>query len=477
MLLRCYAVVTTALVATYLAWPFELRQWPFLAVTLGAVLPAVVHALRRAPAGARAPWWLMLVAMTFYNIGNVIWIWLATVGGRASGDGSLAEVFYSAGGLFLLVAAVALVRLRGRGDVGGIIDSVITAVAAGGVLWDALLWPAMTAQHQTLGRQASMFAGVMMISGTLGAMLRVSMAGGRSWSVRLFTGGVALTLVGDVASVLAVDSAGARADWTNMVYLAAYAALGCAAVHPSVRAVISPGQAPQDDLSRGRMTFLGVMLALTPLVGGGRAMLGLPVDGTLIALSSAAVVPLVMVRIARLADQRRAAEQALHHLATRDGLTELPNRAACLTHLGDLLGAAGGPGDAGIAVLFCDLDGFKPVNDRLGHAAGDELLIAVAARLRGCVRENDLVSRFGGDEFVLICRGPDAVEAVTGRIAAMTAEPFRTAGEQVRIGISVGAAEAHPGDTVDALIRRADLAMYEAKKSKRVGTLSLVLAA
>jgi diguanylate cyclase (GGDEF)-like protein len=473
VLFRCYAVVTTALVATYLVWPYELRQWPFLAVTLGTVLPVVVHALRRAPAGARAPWWLMLVAMTLYNIGNLIWIWLATAGGRSSGDGSVAEVFYSGGGLFLLAGAVALVRLRGRGDVGGIIDSVITAVACGGVLWDALLWPAMTAQHQTPGRQASMFAGVMMISGTLGAMLRISLAGGRSRSVWLFTAGIGLTLAGDVASVLAVDSAGVRGDWTNMIYLGAYAAVGGAAAHPSVWAVIIAGQAPQDDLTRSRMTFLGVMLALTPLVGGGRAMLGRPVDGTLIALSSAALVPLVMIRIARLADQRRAAERALHDLATRDALTALPNRAACLTHLGELLVSRPGA----VAVLFCDLDGFKPVNDRLGHAAGDELLIAVADRLRGCVREEDLVSRFGGDEFVLVCRGSDAVEAVTARIAEMTAWAFPAAGEEVRIGISVGAAGARPGDTVDALIRRADLAMYEAKKSKRVGTLSLVLAA
>ncbi|WP_203823404.1 GGDEF domain-containing protein [Actinoplanes palleronii] len=475
MLLRCYAVVTTLLVVTYLAWPFELRQWPFLLVTLGAVLPAVVVALRRAPRGARSPWWLMLAAMTFFNVGNLIWIWLATAGHRASGDGSVAEVLYSGGGLFLLVAAIALVRLRGRGDVGGIIDSVITAVALGGVLWDAVLLPALSTQHQPVGRQLSLFFAIMMISGTFGAMLRVSLGSDRSASVWLFTGGVALTLAGDVASVLAVDPAGVRADWTNMVYLAAYAALGCAAVHPSVGRVIAAGQAPEDDLTRGRLTFLGVMLALTPMVGGGRAMFGLSTDGVLIAFSSAVLVPLVMVRVARLAAQRRAAEQALHHLATRDGLTGLPNRGACL----DALTTALAPGTASdeLTVLFCDLDGFKPVNDRLGHAAGDELLIAVADRLRGCVREGDLVSRFGGDEFVLVCHGPQAVRAVSARIAEMTAGPFRAGGAEVRIGVSVGAAEARPGDTTDELIRRADLAMYQAKKSKSVGALSLVLAA
>ncbi|BCJ40827.1 hypothetical protein GCM10010168_48740 [Actinoplanes ianthinogenes] len=502
VLFRAYAAITTLLVVTYLAWPFELRQWPFLAVSLAA-LPAVVAALRRAPAGSRAPWWLMLAAMVLYNIGNLIWIWLATVGGRATGDGSVADVLFSVGGALLLAGALVLVRRRGRGDIGGVIDAVITAVALGGVLWDAVLLPAYLAQHLSPLREVAAFLDLLVLSGTLGAMLRISwLPAGRSASVRLFAAGIAITLAGKIVAPLAVDADGVRADWTNMWYLAAYAALGCAALHPSVATVVTVRQAPDDDLSRGRLSFLGAMLALTPLVGGGRAILGLPVDGELIALSSAALVPLVMVRIARLAAQRRAAEQALHRLATRDALTGLPNRAACLDLLATTLpvvvtasptsprttrpsdgspavGASPATAASGdqLAVLFCDLDGFKPVNDRLGHAAGDELLVAVADRLRGCVREGDLVSRFGGDEFVLVCHGPGAVTAVSDRIAAMTTEPFVAGGEQVRIGVSVGAAGARAGDTVDDLVRRADLAMYEAKKSKSVGTLSLVLAA
>ncbi|MBM2618304.1 GGDEF domain-containing protein [Actinoplanes sp. LDG1-06] len=492
MLSRCYAVVTWALVASYLAWPSALQQWPFLMVTIGAAMPAVVLALRRAPADGRAPWWLILIALVFYNIGNVIWIRLAMAGGRATGDGSAADLFYAVGGVFVLGSAIALVRHRGRGDVGGVIDSVITAVALGGVLWTALLLPALNAQNVGAGRQASLFVLVLVISGTLGAMVRVSLS---SASGRLFSLGVALTLAAYVASALTVDATGARPDWTNVVFLAAYAALCSAALHPSVAAVTRPGATPDDDLSRGRLTFLGVMLALTPLVGGGRALLGLPTDGVLIAVSSAALVPLVMVRIARLAGQRREAEQALHRLATRDALTGLPNRAASLEALDADLAAslgtdrsasldadriasfgAGRPAAEDLVVLFCDLDGFKPVNDRLGHAAGDELLIEVAARLRACVRDGDMVSRFGGDEFVLLCRGADAVDAVTARIAAMAERPFTAGGEQVLIGLSVGAAWARPGETADEVLGRADLAMYEAKKSKSVGALSLVLA-
>ncbi|MBL7253540.1 GGDEF domain-containing protein [Paractinoplanes lichenicola] len=473
MLLRCYTAVAGILVATYLVWPYDLRQWPFLAVTLGGV-PAVVLALRRAPAGARTPWWLMLASVALYNIGNIVWIVIATTGGRVTGDGSVAELFFTGGGALLLGASIAVVRRQGRGDVGGVLDSMITAVALGGVLWSAVLLPAFTRQDVPVGRQMSTFVTVIVIAGTLGAMLRVSLVSpaGRTASIRLFTAGVALTLAGNVAGVLVTEANSIRPDWTNNIFLAAYALVGAAAVHPSVALVTLPGRAPNDDLTPGRLTFLGVMLALTPLIGGGRAVLGQPTDGVLIALSSAALVPLVMVRVARLAAQRRDAERALHRLATRDGLTGLANRGACLDRLTEALSE--GPRD--VAVLFCDLDGFKPVNDRLGHAAGDELLIAVADRLRTCVRDDDLVSRFGGDEFVLICRGADAVDVVAARIAELTARPFTASGEQVRIGVSVGAARARPADTTDDLINRADLAMYEAKKSKSVGALSLVRA-
>jgi diguanylate cyclase (GGDEF)-like protein len=222
------------------------------------------------------------------------------------------------------------------------------------------------------------------------------------------------------------------------------------------------------------------MLALIPLVGGGRAILGLPTDGILVAIGSTGVIPLVMIRIARLSRQRKRAEHALRRMATQDSLTGLPNRAACLDSLSEALElrAAGVP-PRGLAVLFCDLDGFKPVNDRLGHAAGDALLIAVADRLRGCLRESDLVSRFGGDEFVIICRDTEiqvAVAAVCARIREVVRQPMAVAGEEVRIGVSVGVAYAVDGVETDELLGRADAAMYAAKATKCVGVLSLVTA-
>ncbi|MCU7723037.1 GGDEF domain-containing protein [Actinoplanes sp. KI2] len=470
---RWYAVAAGVLVVTFLLWPGGLRHLPFLLVALSA-LPCVAVALRRAAPGERLSWWLMLAALLLYNVGNIIWTWMVIVEGRVTGDDTVAGVFLTGGGVLVLCAALAVVVQRGRRDIGGLIDSVVTALALTGLFWDSLLLPALADQHVTTSREIVVFVHVFVMAGTMGALLRISFVGpGERAPVRLLTGAVGLGLLGSVVGALAIDpSTGARASWTDMIYLAAYALLGCAALHPGAGAVAAPGEPPADRLSRRRLLVLGLMIGLAPLTAGIRGILGLPLDGLILAFTSVSIVPLVMIRVERLSSARDEAEQALVRLATRDGLTGLPNRAAGVEHIAAELQR--GPGE--LAVLFCDLDGFKPVNDRLGHAAGDRLLAAVADRLRGCVRQGDLVFRLGGDEFVIACSGVGALDEICARIRGVVSTPFPIAGEQVRIGVSAGYAVARDGDTADNLISRADLAMYEAKRTKRAGSLSVAAA-
>ncbi|MFD0516772.1 GGDEF domain-containing protein [Paractinoplanes durhamensis] len=462
--------MTGTLVVSYLAWPASARPWLLLVVALSPMF-AVIRGLRRAPAGTRLAWGLLLGAIGAYSLGNAIWVWLIETAGRSTANDNVAvSGATSVGGVLALAASLAVVRQRGRGDVGGIIDSVIAAVGLTGVLWDAALWPALTAAGVSTGPQVINYINVFLAAGTIGALLRVSLVTGRQiTSVRLLTAAVGCALLENVSAALTGRSG---TDWVYVFYMAAFVAIGCAALHPSMAAITTPGRVPDDHLNNGRLVFLGAMLAIGPVVGGGRVMFGLPTDGILLALSSAGMIPLVMARIARLSNARREAERALHRLATSDPLTGLPNRSACVDRIDRELAA--GPDD--LAVLFCDLDGFKPVNDRLGHAAGDALLVAVADNLSAGSRGTDLVSRFGGDEFVIICRGPGAAEAMTDRIRAMVAGTFDTGGEQVRIGVSVGLTQAVPGDTTDDILTRADLAMYESKKTKTIGTLSLTAA-
>ena len=163
---------------------------------------------------------------------------------------------------------------------------------------------------------------------------------------------------------------------------------------------------------------------------------------------------------------RRTLERELHRQAFRDALTGLANRALFLdrvTHALDRDRVHDGP----VAVLVLDLDDFKTVNDSLGHPAGDELLVAVANRIKASTRPGDTVARLGGDEFgVLLETGtmPDAAQTVARRVADALAVTFHVGGHEVSVRASVGIATGRrPGDETDSLLRDADLAMYMAK--------------
>jgi diguanylate cyclase (GGDEF)-like protein/PAS domain S-box-containing protein len=169
---------------------------------------------------------------------------------------------------------------------------------------------------------------------------------------------------------------------------------------------------------------------------------------------------------ARNIDERRRAADRLFHLALHDPLTGLPNRAHFAEHLDALLSE---PAVSSVTVLFCDLVGFKAVNDRLGHLAGDELLRYVAQRLRRAVRPGDLVARVGGDEFCTVCTDIDSSHAMelAERIVHAFADPIALEGVSVAVGISVGVAHAPGGSRSADLMRRADAAMYRAKAKGR----------
>jgi diguanylate cyclase (GGDEF)-like protein len=170
---------------------------------------------------------------------------------------------------------------------------------------------------------------------------------------------------------------------------------------------------------------------------------------------------------------QKEAELSLQHLAYHDPLTGLPNRAMFEDHL-DLAVARARRHDRSVAVLFMDLDGFKVVNDSLGHAAGDELLCIVSGRLREATRDTDLVARLGGDEFLVLLadlpddRGgsaKDVVQAVASRVERAIGEPVSLRGRTVVTTISVGSS-VFPFEALDVedLMSRADAAMYTHKR-------------
>ncbi|SEO75679.1 PAS domain S-box-containing protein/diguanylate cyclase (GGDEF) domain-containing protein [Trujillonella endophytica] len=165
---------------------------------------------------------------------------------------------------------------------------------------------------------------------------------------------------------------------------------------------------------------------------------------------------------------RKRAEEALAHQAFHDALTGLANRALFADRVDQAL-RRGARSGGRPAVVFIDLDGFKGVNDTLGHAAGDALLRGVAARLRGVVRIEDTVARLGGDEFALLVEqsGADEAVATAQRVLDALAEPFPLDGQSVTVSGSVGIAVGDAASTSDSLVGDADIAMYAAKLSGR----------
>lgn len=169
-----------------------------------------------------------------------------------------------------------------------------------------------------------------------------------------------------------------------------------------------------------------------------------------------------------ITEQKRT-EHDLIRLAFHDELTGLPNRALLLDRLEQALAVSRRTLQP-VGVLFIDLDGFKTVNDTLGHAAGDAALLAVAERLRAIVRPGDTLARFGGDEFVMLCSGTDGARgatAVARRILEALNEPFHLEGREVRLGASIGIATSVGTADPLQLVEQADTAMYEAKHEGR----------
>lgn len=167
--------------------------------------------------------------------------------------------------------------------------------------------------------------------------------------------------------------------------------------------------------------------------------------------------------------EHKETEKKLEHDAMHDVLTGLPNRALFLDHVNLTLNRRLRDPGQGCGVLYVDLDEFKKVNDSLGHAAGDALLIAVAGRLRACLRPQDSAARLGGDEFAVLVDNivsPSDLEMVASRVLQELERPFEIFGRDVRAGASVGAALASPDHaTSDLLLRDADVAMYRAKQA------------
>ncbi|HEV8298528.1 MAG TPA: diguanylate cyclase, partial [Acidimicrobiales bacterium] len=196
--------------------------------------------------------------------------------------------------------------------------------------------------------------------------------------------------------------------------------------------------------------YLWFESVITPILGAG---------GEIVQLQSSS----------RDVTERKRTEDELVRLAFHDELTGLPNRALLLDRIGQALAVTRRTRQS-VAVLFIDLDGFKAVNDTIGHYAGDATLVAVAERLTGMVRPGDTLARLGGDEFVMLCTGVDGAggaSVVATRVLHALNQAFTVYGRTIDLSASIGIAVSSGLDDPLRLVEDADTAMYEAKRSGR----------
>ncbi|GAB1691415.1 putative bifunctional diguanylate cyclase/phosphodiesterase [Krasilnikovia sp. M28-CT-15] len=376
---------------------------------------------------------------------------------------SLADVFYLCAYPMLIFGLILLVRggqRLARRDVAGLIDAGIVGTGLGLLFWVFVMEPTAAGTSASVLEQTVSDAYPAMDALMLALLARLFLGGAKSTMSSRLLGGAALALLGaDVAFSLISLHTEYDVGFIDAGWLLSYVLWAAAALHPSMR---TTGQTPvtgTTHVNRRRLWLLGACSLIAP------AMLLVPYvaengrDRIAIALSAGILFLLVVLRMSGFVAEVQRQSDQLEDLAMRDDLTGLANRRRFEEALRAEF-ATGSP-----QVVLFDLDGFKDVNDRFGHAVGDELLTIVAGRITAALRPDAMVARMGGDEFaVLIPNASDrAGNAVVRRLAATFHAPVHAGQHDLLVGASIGIAGAEGAEAPMEVLRRADVAMYEAK--------------
>ena len=413
----------------------------------------------------------MAAGQALFVAGDLMWNYYEAIGEEPFP--SVADVLYLAGYPFMALGIYLLIRRRvAGGDRSGLIDAAILTTAVAILSWTFLMQPQVIATDlDPLSLAISLaypIADLLLIGMAMGLL---TTPGARTPSFRILGASLLVLLVADqIYALQTLEGTYVSGGPIDSLYIVAYLLFGASAAHPSMRRLTDPHPVAVTWLGPVRLAGLAVAMVTGPLLVtvGPDADQGLAV----IAAGTALLSLLVLLRLAGLVGllerdvaARRVLEARLSYQAFHDPLTGLANRRRFVDRAEAAL--AGRTRQGSLAALFLDLDDFKTVNDSLGHAAGDELLVKVAERIRTGLRETDLAARLGGDEFgILLLDIPDASYAVTvsKRLLAALEAPMEVAGAHVDVGASIGIAVDLPTMTnVDDLLGDADIAMYQAK--------------
>jgi diguanylate cyclase (GGDEF)-like protein len=437
-----------------------------IAVATLAALAALVAA-RRATGRARQGWSLLAVSSGLWALGQLSWTLRQLAGGVATPEDWVTSGLLLASGLAVLAGLVLLPaqRLDRAGLMRLTLDVLMVLTALGVAVWALIIGPALARAGGTRMVQEYGLPYAIASVLTLAVVVLVAARAGGRWlvPVLLVCAGLALRAVGRLAVVglLIRDGyvTGGPLDlcWIAGFLLMAAGALRSPAARPVAARVASPSPAEKGTRARVLLPYLPVAAALIA-----SAVAGPGLRGRGLVLGSLAVIVLLLARQVLVALDNAAFAAEETRMAYSDPLTGLGNRALLAAEVARAQRAARGGGR--LSLLLLDLDGFKAVNDSLGHEAGDRLLVRLSERLVATVGPDDVVARLGGDEFAVLVEAetPGAGLRTARRLLDALGSPVEFSGRTVRVTVSIGVVEQAGGDTGDVL-RDADVAMYAAK--------------
>jgi diguanylate cyclase (GGDEF)-like protein len=462
--------------------------------TIGALSVALILVgVRLFRPSRRRAWYLLAAGHAMLVVADIAFYLYEPILGSAPPYPSFIDAIYLSVYPLTVIGLMLLVRSHSPGrDRAALIDASIIATAGALLAWVFLIAPYATDPALSLPEKIVTIAYPCMDVLLLGVAARLVVAGGfRGLSYALLVSSFALTLIADVAyGVMILSGSYSPGSLIDVGWLFSYGLMAAAAIHPSMRRLSEAPSTSPTKLTRWRLAALAIASLTAPAILGVQAALGHPIETPVFVGGSVALFLLVLMRtwglvreveskadrlekqgrvLASSLDQRESLENQLRHLAFHDSLTGVANRALFDDRLEHAV-ARTNRSQQSLAILFLDLDGFKSVNDELGHAAGDAVLVEVARRLQACLRVTDTLARFGGDEFAILIEGEGAAETLgtRARIEGALREPFVIGPQTVGIVASIGIAVSDSGgaDAV-ALLASADAAMYEVKDSDR----------